>query len=274
MKAIFEILPGELDSTDCCLACEAAGKIFSYAVKNTANRVVSAGVYTFDDIHPQPQGSIVLEVLLSHHPVLSRDFKSSTIVFSLADAAIIPSMLFNNNKNQEVLNLLHGDDNPRMVILTDNMPRLDMHTIYRVNQPVFDLLRKQFPKARFLHQYSVLLQALGNTDTLFVVFFENQFTVALFLNGVCRLMNSFSFKAPEDVAYILLLVQKQFELAQPKVVLSGMIEENSALYKEVYKYFEYVDLMDFSGRVSMADDFAQYPAHFFTPIFALLLCES
>lgn len=274
MKALFEILPGDFDSKSCTLSAEVSGRSFSYAVKNQENVIISAGVYHFDKNHPDPGNPIALQILFHHHPVLSQQFGGVCVVYSLSESVLIPAVLYNSRKNAEVLKLVHGDVKSGLSIFTEKIHGLDLYNIYRVNSSIYDTLNEKFKPALHIHQYSLFLKRLNGTATncLKVIFYSYKMVVYLYQDGVCRLMNAFTYKAPEDVSYVLLNIRSQFEAFDVPVEISGMIEENSALFKEIYRYFETVKLTDSYEAFELADEFSKYPTHFFTHIFAFDQC--
>jgi hypothetical protein len=96
--------------------------------------------------------------------------------------------------------------------------------------------------------------------------------VALFKDGKFQLINSFSFRTPEDVSYILLNICKQFNAQDIALEAGGLIEENSALYKSIYNYFSNIKLMDTSRDYKFGEEITQYPLHFFNHLYEFDLC--
>jgi hypothetical protein len=71
-----------------------------------------------------------------------------------------------------------------------------------------------------------------------------------------------------DVVYYLLNICQKFGLSQEAthLSLSGLIDKDSALFKDIYQYFSDIS---FNEGVSLNDD---YPAHYFTSIYQLAAC--
>ncbi|MEO6638497.1 MAG: DUF3822 family protein, partial [Ginsengibacter sp.] len=86
-------------------------------------------------------------------------------------------------------------------------------------------------------------------------------------DGKLLLVNSFNYKTAEDVSYTLLNICSQFQMDNLTIEASGLIEKNSALYKEIYKYFEQVSFADMPEGISFTDDVLTYPPHFFYHLF-------
>jgi Protein of unknown function (DUF3822) len=84
------------------------------------------------------------------------------------------------------------------------------------------------------------------------------------------LAQTYSYTAPEDIVYYLLRIVQQFALSAEEVtvILSGLIDKESALYKELYQYFLQIELRSVSWNTG------DYPAHFFSSLNDLARCES
>ncbi len=134
---------------------------------------------------------------------------------------------------------------------------------------------KQFAAGKFWHQYSVAIKNLKATDEagyLIVDFRTDDFTIFVAANNKLLLAQTFVYTTPEDVLFQLLKICEQFSLSQKTVVLSlaGMIDQQSALYKELHQYFLHIEFRNASWNIP--DD--EYPAHFFTSLNDLAQCAS
>ena len=80
----------------------------------------------------------------------------------------------------------------------------------------------------------------------------------------------FNYTTPADVCYHLLNVAERFEVAPSSIrlTLSGMIDVDSTLYKEVYKYFLHVNFAT-THDFEVAEGFEGLPSHFYHHLTAL-----
>jgi hypothetical protein len=69
-------------------------------------------------------------------------------------------------------------------------------------------------------------------------------------------------------------VCKGFDVQPDSVILhiNGMIDENSALYSAIYKYFLQIEFDTLPEGYTYDDGIKNYPAHFFSHLFALASC--
>ena len=114
---------------------------------------------------------------------------------------------------------------------------------------------------RQFHQYSVLLkQPSSKEDKLNIIFYPQRIVLKLNKKGRTELINSFCYDTAEDVSYILLNTCKQFDVENIPVEVSGLIEKDSALYKEIYKYFETINFASLPAEFNYAEEY--YPTTF------------
>jgi hypothetical protein len=86
----------------------------------------------------------------------------------------------------------------------------------------------------------------------------------------------FSYQKAEDVLYWLLKICRQFSISQEQVilVLSGLIDKQSAVFKELYQYFLNIEFASIENDIQLSGEFEDYPVHFFSSIFKLASCVS
>ncbi len=275
MKTVFEIIPESFDTEKCTLSCELTPESFSYAIRDDEEKkIVSLGVYQYEKTRPQTGFSIALQILFHQHQMLSEKFKRSCLIYSVTRSVLIPFTIYNSQKNDEVLNLIHGDLSTSETILNDIIPGHDLYNTYSVSTPLNDTVLHQFPTIRGAHQFTGFLKKEhSGEDKLTAIFYHEKLVVTLFKEGKFLLLNNYSYRTPEDVAYILLNICKQFNTADIALEVGGLIEENSALYKSIYNYFSNVSLAEISTDYTYEEGINQYPLHFFKHLYEFDLCE-
>ena len=275
MKALFEILPGSVDAANCTLVCEISNESFSYAIKNTEqNNYVGLAVYQFEKATDRKDYGNVLQEVIKAQPLLSGNFKKVFIVYSYAESVLIPFALYSSLENENVINLVHGDIENNTSILTDLVTESGVYNAYRVSATILKVLNSTFPDAVNTHQYSILLkQPQVKEDELSIIFYPQRIVVKLNKKGRIALVNNFFYNTAEDVSYILLNICQQFEVENVPVEISGLIDKDSALYKEIYKYFETIAFSALPAACNYAEEITRQPAHYFSHIFAIDPCE-
>ena len=85
------------------------------------------------------------------------------------------------------------------------------------------------------------------------------------------LAQTFQYKTPSDVVYYLIKACSQNSLSRKdvKVQLTGLIEKESFLYKELNQYF-----LNLEFRKAAWNSENEFPAHYFTSLNDLAKCVS
>jgi Protein of unknown function (DUF3822) len=275
MKKSFEILPDSFDPAHCILLCEVSNEGFSYAIKHEDDQSFrGVAIYHFDRVKPTVGFPIALQVLFHDHAILSRKFKKTIINYSFPQSVLIPFSLYNRQQEREVMNLMFGDLDDNDIILTDVITNCNMYNTYRIPAAVYEVVQNQFAEAEHVHQYSVLLRGrVAETNSLDVIFYSQKIVVTVIKDGTVQLVNTYSYETAEDVSYHLLNISQHLELQQLPVKISGLVEENSTLYKEIYKYFTGISLQGYPEGNLYSDEISAYPAHYFSHIFSINTCE-
>lgn len=275
MNTVFEILPSAYEPENCSLICEVSNEGFSYCIKDEeANNFLGLAVYHYDSAKPAVGFPISLQVLFHQKAIFSKKFKKVCVTYSFPQSVLIPFSMFNREKNQTLMNMMFGDVDGNDIILSDVISDQSLYNTYRLSAATVEMVKNQFPNASISHQYSLILKkALNGNDQLSVIFYTQKVVVHLVKEGKHQLMNSYNFTAEKDISYILLNICKQFEIKKIHLVLCGLIEENSALYKEIYKYFDDMEFPGFREGYQYSEGITSFPSHYFSHIFDADSCE-
>ena len=275
MKKIFEILPSSLEANNCILICEMSNEGFSFTIKDEIeNKFVALTVYHFDKNTPLVGFPIALQIIFHENKLLSEPFKKTNIVFSFPESVLIPFSHHDETQDENVLNLVHGDLQTNEQLFKEVIRGRDIYNVFRISSSVIEVLQKQFPGASNKHQYSVLLEEnVTGKNKLSLIFYGQKMVASLIKNGEHQLINSFNYNNPQDVAYTILNICQQFDVPHIDVEVSGLLEKRSALFKEIYKYFETIDFTVLPEDKNYNEGILELPSHYFSHIFALDSCE-
>ena len=151
---------------------------------------------------------------------------------------------YKKEDGETILSMIHGDLNNGPV-LQEHIPGNEICTVYQVPDILHKALSTQFSNAHYRHFYTLLLQLFKERQNempesfLYVIFYPSQVVIAVIQNGICQLIQTFLYDIPEDVSYHLLNITEQFDIdnASVPVYVSGLINNGSALYAELLKYY-------------------------------------
>lgn len=244
-----------------------AKKHLGYIVTNQSG----ADVYSlcFCSIDDETEAS--LSLFEEKYTALSHSYYEVKVIFDYQRSLLLPYNETGIEDKLPLINSLYGYAGPSVAV-TENIPAWQLKNSYAVPDGVFEWVRKKYPSAKYLHQHSVSLMNLkpsSENGKLLVDFRPGEFQVTAERHNKFLFARAFEYETPEDVLFYLLKLCEQFGLA-PKdvfVELSGLIEKESSLYKELYQYFIHIDFRD-AGWGAVND----YPAHFFTSFNDMIQC--
>ena len=198
----------------------------------------------------------------------SSQFEKIVICSAFTNAVMVPRKLHSDNglkifdKNQYQLEAV--------------IPEWQMVALFSLPKQLYQKLDAAFPNATVTHCYAPALKVYNgfvSQNQVSVHFVPNQFRVIVKKDQHLQLAQTYNYTAPLDVVYYLLKICNEFNFSQTEtyIIISGFIEENSALYKELNAYFSNVHFAS-KPAVSIVEN--KYPQHFFTSMYNLASCVS
>lgn len=275
MNSVFEILPSSFEAEKCMLICEVNNEGFSFCIKDSQlNSFIGLGIYHFDNSKPAEGFPIALQILFHQKEFLCKNFKKVSIVYSFPQSVLIPFPIYKRENNKTLMNMMFGDLETNETILTDVIPDQLMYNCYRIPTATIEVIQSHFKDTSVMHQYSLILKRTEQElNKMSVIFYTHKLVVNLIKDGKHQLLNSYSYQTPADVSYILLNILHQSKIQNIHLEISGLIEENSALYKEIYKYFDDIKLSDYREENVYSEELKAFPSHYFSYIFDMDSCE-
>ena len=129
---------------------------------------------------------------------------------------------------------------------------------------------------KFWHLYTVVLKNLPSKqeELIFIDFKTDEFSLVILNENKLLLCQTFAYTTPDDVLYHLLKCCQQLNLSQKQanIFLSGLIEKDSALYRELYKYFIHLEFESLAGEIKLAEELSAHPQHYYSSISKLAAC--
>lgn len=274
MNSSFNIITPGADTTQSALLIEISTQGISYVAVNGHNTCIALSVYHFDAGITSEQLANNLKTIVSSQPVLQQPFKKVSVVYDFAEAVLVPHEFVNVQANEAMMELVYGDIGDS-ITRYDFMNKNNLHNIYRVPKQIDSVMAHLFTQANHYHLYSLLpdiITATGNK--LYCIFNTKNITVQLIKEGKLQVIQSFAYKVPEDAVYHLLNVCESFDVpvTNTEIELSGMIDTDSNLYNELYKYFLHLSFVALPENFTYNDEIKKYPSHYFSHLFQLAAC--
>lgn len=235
---------------------------FSFAIVNDiASRVYQLGYYSLDKNVVDDISNIYDEEKLGDH-----NYFKVLIAFDYPQFVLVPHEVYVPDEQDALLRSSHPIVIPSHIVAESIAP-WHLYNIYALPSNARNWLAKKFPSANYWHQFSIYLNSLDPADEsprIIIDFRKDDFTVAATARGKLLVAQTYNYTSSEDVLYFLLKICQDHELSQQDVVveISGLIDKQSAMYKELYQYFIHINLRDVKWQVEESE----YPPHFFTTL--------
>jgi hypothetical protein len=275
MKPVFRIGNcEELNSSQAVLLMEVGEVHCCFAIMDYANQmIVQLGYYTADE----KDNGAILQMVLERHDELKQSFRQTIIGYYFPENLLIPSNLYRFEETQSLLQSMY--ERAQNLVVSEAIAEWNMYNSYYVPASLHELLSRRFSTGNFWHTHSVILKNdLGNYDSgkLFVDFKTDSFSVVALANNSLLLAQIFYYAKAEDVLYWLLKTCQQYFLSQneTQIILSGLIDRQSAVFKELYQYFLKIEFASVENDIQLSGDFDDYPVHFFSFLYKLASCAS
>lgn len=273
MKASIQIKPGSpVNNESADLLLLAGTNHCCFAVMDHLSKELTAfGYYIF-----QSNGDDYRD-LFEEEELLKSRYNRVFIAYDSCESVFVPSSVYNNDDIQLQLQVIYGKD-VQTAVVSENLPEWNLYNVYRLPAKLRNDVQMKFVNGNSLHFYSVMLKNFKSqgSSSMAVDFRTDDFTVMIFREGKVLLARSFSYTAPEDILYYLLKICNELGLSRQELIvtLSGLIEKDSAIYRELYKYFIHLEFDGLYGQVKLAEELKAHPDHYYSSISKLAACVS
>jgi hypothetical protein len=267
VKQLFQVKNQQAEQGEESLSIRIGDQHVAYAVSSNAGKELNELVYcTAEEVDENE-----LTLLLSAYPALKRSYKDIQIVYDSPEFALVPEVDFQKEQAAEIL----GSYPEARVskLLDESIQACSLKNIYAVRPDVQSWLEKQFPQAVHRHLFTLLIScsvAEPGTTRLLVDFRETDFALLALQDGKVLIAANFEYSSAADVIYYLRSVCGNFSLSPDTVELSlsGLVDQGSALFRDLHQYFAGVRFRDSEWSVTGSD----YPRHFFTVLNEMTRC--
>lgn len=230
-------------------------------------------VYHYSNSTDNTERLSMLQQILEHEE-LQKFYSKTDIIWCTPQSIITPQLFFNRDDCGEMLNLVYGDSGAYEVKY-ELVLKQQAYNVYREDAVTVQQVIKKFPGAVQWHQSTPLLNLLpAKRDLLYCNFSPASVTIMLRRQNQLQVIQTFEYSTSEDAAYHLLNTCQNFGVTASEIAVtaSGMIDESSGLYKELYKYFSTIEFMELPDVFTYSDEIKTYPSHYFSHYFATAAC--
>jgi hypothetical protein len=280
LKATFDIIPEtnrQEDIQNSLLLMEVGEKVFSYVLYNKQQqRFMGLRQYNLDFMPGKPVMEALQEILAGDE-LLQLHYREAFVIYHYTDSNLLPEKLFHIELNKPVTELIFGNAH-KGLLLSEKVPGWNVYNIYRIPREAHALMQHKFAAGKYWHYYTIMLSGIEKgtygDGVIKVVVASDRIVAAVFKNNALQLIQTYNYDTPDDVSYQLLALCDRFSLDNEKVILkiSGLLDEQSKLYQELFKYFLRMEWEAPTASSRLHEAFEAYPAHYFSPLLNMALC--
>lgn len=232
----------------------------------SGNRLEELGYYLTDCRDAES-----LEAFLSGRPAFGQSYYEVMLAYDFPESTLVPALEYRHEEAGSLAASLFGRAAAANTV-AEAIRVKDMYNVYTVPQDIMDVMKNRFPAAKTRHQYSVLLEKAvpPEGDSILLDVRDSEFSLLLTRQGEVLLAQTYSYSSPEDVLYYLVRAASAFDMSreQCSLLVSGLIDQQSSLYKELYLYFIRISFREATWSHQ------EYPLHFFTTLNDIARCAS
>ncbi len=215
-----------------------------------------------------------LENAIRKEHVLHQQFASCTVFCNYNESVLVPATYYKEPEKDNYCDVLFGSDKTALCFKED-IRGVDIKNVYRIPGKVHQILNTFFPSHNFYHATSVQVETQEHGgEVMKCIVYHNSIKVILFKENKLQIVQYFEYEGPTDVCYHMLNVCERFGVS-PSVVqvsLSGMIEESSNLYREIYNYFMHVSFVSLPANTILSEKLNEHPHQFYAHLTGLAVC--
>ena len=205
-------------------------------------------------------------------------YYQTAVAYDANECIQVPSVVYRYEDGQLHLDTLYGKK-IHTTVASENVQGWNLYNVYRLPAALQSAAIWKFLSAKYWNLNTVLLRACPPSkgeEKLYVDFKTDEFSVLMTRNDKLLLAKTFVYSSPDDVLYYLLKGCQQYNLSQQvvNVSLSGLIEKDSAIYRELYKYFIHLGFERLTGDVKLGQELKAHPEHYYSSIGKLAACVS
>jgi hypothetical protein len=244
------------------------------ALDRQRNMFTGISVYHFQNDSTDAERHTSLQQILENEPAANQFFSKTDIVWCTEQSIITPQAFFDRDNAAAMLELVFGDAG-EYTVKNELLLKQQAYNVYRLDKATEKIIMARFNGAIQSHQSSLLVNfESARKDLLYCNFYPGSFTVMLRKDRQLQAIQTFYYSTPEDAAYYLLNICRRFgvDAAEMTITASGMIDESSSLYRELYKYFLQIDFFESPDSFAYSEEIKTYPAHYFSHLFATAAC--
>jgi hypothetical protein len=221
----------------------------------------------------------VIEQCLDQDKILFTAFHKTRIAFDSPHFTLVPSSLYNPGLKKNFFSFLYPGQ-PGQALLHDQIDALKAVNLYAMDKNVTGYLKKEFRHARYYHSETAFLTGLLAHEPLkdtraYIRVVSGCMVLTVLEQDRVLLMQPYAIHQSMDALYHIVnaLTQLNISPGELQVRISGEIEEDSPLYRELSYELPALSWLKHPPSYHYVSGFEQYADHHFYNLLSLASCE-
>jgi hypothetical protein len=269
-------------SAACHLSIQVNLDGFSFAVLNTQEqKYIALEYYDIQDCSTYGKLAEQLDKIISQNEILQQNFASCSIAIAHSLNTLTPKALYNKVNGKEILGfnqaLLQTEEEE-----SDWLSSIQAYNSYVIPEELKRCFNKYFPNHKWKHHSSIFIESLlqqfklQEGEKIYLSIQNNYFELLVLDGKKLRFFNNFSYKSAADLIYYLLFTCEQLSLNPDQIplIIAGEIEEESEVYKSLYRYVRNISFIKRNPNYKYSFVFDEVKEHYYYKLLNQHLCVS
>jgi len=219
---------------------------------------------------------------------LNLPYKKTLILLPTQYSTLVPAGLYNEANKDTWMQFVHSSPQTRGTtktsdesIIANPIKLADAVNLFRVNNKLAELMKRQFQEPQFFHQHTPIIEnhlstnlTDGDRQLMFINLEFDYFDILIFGKNNLQLCNTFKISNSNDFIYFTLFVFEQMKLnsSTVSVIISGHHPSFKEMVTHLKKYLKNVTLAKFPHQFQYSHLFKDIDASAYHTLLSLSVC--
>jgi hypothetical protein len=219
---------------------------------------------------------------------LNLPYKKTLILLPTQNSTLVPAGLYNEDQKDVWMQFVHSSPQTNESIHTKEdsiianpIKLADAINLFRVNDKLASLMKRQFQEPQFFHQHTPIIEnhlstnlTDGDRQLMFINLEFSYFDIFIFGKNNLKLCNTFNNSSSNDFIYFTLFVFEQMKLnsSTVSVIISGHHPAFSEMVNHLKKYLKNIQLAQFPHQFQYSHLFRDVDASAYHTLLSLSVC--
>lgn len=255
---------------------------FSFALLNIREqKYIALENYDIQNCTNYSELAEQIDGIICQQDLLQQNFASVSVSIENSLSTLTPKELYSSEKGSIILGfnqaLLQNEQES-----SDWVASVQAYNSYVIPQELERCFNKHFPNHCCKHHSTVFIESLlqqfklQENSTIYISVQNKHFEILVLEGRKLKFFNSYRYHTAEDLIYYLLFACEQLDLNPDQIplVVTGEIEEESEVYKLIYKYIRKISFVNRNPNYQYSFVFDSVPKHYYYKLLNLHLCAS